>query len=435
MIAVRLYRSERREIIFGLPAINTTALRPAGMIVWSALLLVFLLGTFRATLVGLSDWYFRIGTQPEIERAIHYMPSNARYHYYDALAIEQNKPTSPDIARQFEQAVRLNPRFSDAMLAWSVELELAGQRAAAEALLDRAQDIDHLLRPSWALANFYYRTGNEAKFWAEAQNCFRLMSRTGVMEGRFALVPVFNLCWNVTQDPSTILTKAIPNDRVIQGYYLGYLLNTNRFEAAKQVAALLLPNAQPINQPFLFAYCNSMIALGEIASAVQAWNAMSASHLINFAPLNPAANVSLTDSRFSAPPTGVGFDWRVRVPESVRFRFTDGSPGYQFTFNGSQPEAFDLISEIIPVVPGRTYQVTSNAKADFDPSASGIRWSVWDYRSNHQIGAQGDGHLLKFAVPNNVSALELRLSYQRQLGTLMLKGDYDLSQVTLRQSP
>jgi hypothetical protein len=162
---------------------------------------------------------------------------------------------------------------------------------------------------------------------------------------------------------------------------------------------------------------------------------MSASHLINFTPLNPGANLSITDSRFSAPPTGVGFDWRARVPESVRLRFTDGNPGYQFTFNGSQPEAFDLISEIIPVVPGRTYQVTGNAKANFDPAASGIRWSVWDYRSNRQIGAQGDAQLLKFEVPNNLSALELRLSYQRQLGTLMLKGDYDLNQVTLKQSP
>ena len=247
--------------------------RTLGAGVRIAIVFAFAAAAYRTVLASRADLEYRTATATGVFKAERLMPSNPAYHYAAALLLQQNEPTSPAIEREFAAAVADNPRYSDALLAWSVEKELRGDKAGAERLLMDARHIDRLLRPAWALANFYFRQRDTPNLLAEAHECLRIIGVTGLSEGRFDPAPIYDLCWKSGASPEDILNKVIPNDPNILDHYLGYLVGTNQLPAATQAAQRLLPIVPKDDFIFLGPYFTKLLNLDQMDSAVQIWRA------------------------------------------------------------------------------------------------------------------------------------------------------------------
>jgi hypothetical protein len=399
-----------------------------------AAMLALTLATYRAIRITIADWRFREGDLAAIESAERLMPSNARYHFARALAVQQADPTSPQVDRELLRAVALNPRFSDAMLSWSVDKEFSGDKRGAEQLLLDAQRIDRLLGPSWALANFYYRQGDAARFWPQARECLRMISVFGFTTGRYDPVPVFQLCWNMEANAAKILSQAIPPNPQIEQIYLNYLMKNAKIDAQVDLVARMLPRATTDDLWVFIPHINALNAASQIETAVHEWNGMIDRRLLPYRPLDPANGLSLTDGSFQMGPSGTGFDWRTIYPDSVHFTFLESEHTYRFDFDGTEPEQLDLLSQPVPLLGNRTYQLSSRYRASFDAAKSGIHWAL-SFNSNPVPVRviRSDGTLVvEFQTPAQAALGNLVLRYARQPGTTLIHGPFDLVQTSLK---
>jgi hypothetical protein len=399
-----------------------------------AVILALTLATYRAIRIAIADWRFREGDLAGIESAERLMPSNARYHFARALAVQQADPTSAAVDLELSRALALNPRFSEAMLSWSVDKEFSGDKRGAEQLLLDAQGIDRLLGPSWALANFYYRQGDAAHFWPQANECLRMISVFGFTTGRYDPVPVFQLCWNMEPNAEKILSQAIPPSPQIEQIYLSYLMKNAKIDAQIGLVARMLPNATADELWVLIPHINALTGAGQIDTAVHEWNEMIDRKLLPYGPLNPAGGSSLTDGALQMAPSGVGFDWRTIYPDSVHFTFLESEHTYRFEFDGKEPEQLDLLSQAVPLLPNRTYQLSSQYRAPFDAAKSGLNWGVsFDAKPVPMKSIGSDGNLVvEFQTPGSAKLGNLVLRYKRQPGTTLVSGPFDLLQTSLK---
>lgn len=410
--------------------------RLTALAVHGVLLTVIVLAAGRAVLVGCADWEFRLGKPETVQQAERLVPGNAQYHYTRAQFLDQKEPTSRAGEQEFAAAVQKNPRYSDALLAWSVDKELRGDKSGAEQLLLEAQRVDRLLRPAWALANFYYRQDDEAHFWTEARASLDIIANTGLSEGRFNPTPVFELCWRMSSDSKTILTRAIP--AALDDSYLAYVMNSGRTAAAIEVADAILPRATKGDILFLGPYCNILIAQNRIDDAIRTWHGLYARGIVADPGPDLSAGYVLTNGGLSGPPRGFGFDWRALYPDTVRFSYSPSQHSYRFDFDGNEPERFGVLYQTVPLVAGRTYRFVARYRCSADAAATGFQWTLADHRTGVPIPAAPLAHdsgstALEFTAPPDSTAGDLALSYIRQPGTVRFQGTYELLHAEMRE--
>jgi len=136
-------------------------------------------------------------------------PGSAEYHF-------RRWQEQPELRRELDLALDLNPRYTAAWIAQGLESETAGDRRRAEASLLRAAETDATYLPRWTLANFYVRAGDSEKFWIWAR-------RASVMAPDPAAL--FQLCWRVSGDGREISEKAIPPERAVRRAFRAHAAN------------------------------------------------------------------------------------------------------------------------------------------------------------------------------------------------------------------
>lgn len=399
-----------------------------------ALLLAMALAACRIVLVSCADWVYRRGGPGSVEKAAALLPSNAAYHYANALLLEQNEPKSPEIEQEFAAAVNRNPRYSDALLAWSVEKELRGDKHGAEQLLQQARSIDHLVRPAWALANFYYRQGNIQRFLEYSRDALEMIGISRISDGRFNPTPIFNLFWQSGASASDILKLGIPDVPVIRDNYLDYLITNGHGEYAPAAAQRILPFANKYDLFFLRPYMEFLIGSNQIELAAQTWQTYFEHGVVPLPGPDPKQGRLLTNTNLSGAPLDFGFDWRRIAPEAIPFEYSRVEHAYRFTFDGSEPEHVSLLLQVVPIEITGNYRFTSHFESDIDTESAGLRWRVQDHRtktavaSRPEVSPQDDAKILTmdFTVPSGVNAVELVLQYNREPGTAPIRGFYQL---------
>src|SRR5512141_1318867 len=116
--------------------------------------------------------YADLRVQPRVaalERAVALDPGNAQFRALLGEALEQEGRNG---APAMEAAVALNPWDALARIRLGLMLEAAGDAGRAEQSLLAAASYNRQYAPSWALANFYFRRGDEARFWPGARHSF-----------------------------------------------------------------------------------------------------------------------------------------------------------------------------------------------------------------------------------------------------------------------
>lgn len=381
--------------------------------------LIFLgFAAYRSLRLGYAD----SRVQPRVaalERAVALDPDNAQFR---ALLGETLEQEGGDGTPAMEAAVALNPWDALTRIRLGLMLEAAGDVGRAEQSLLAAAGFNRQYAPSWALANFYFRRRDEARFWPWARRAF-LMAYDDC-------TPLFRLCWNVTADSGRILQTAIPDRRNVLAQFLAFLLDQNRIAGGQAAAQRLIPLAESSDTGVLLRYCERAMDAGLAASSVGVWNRMCERRLVPFDPLEPARGLSLTNPSLRRPFLERCFDWRVSAPAEVSVFALSDDGGLKVAFSGRQPEGFEILTQYMPVEPGRRYRVRFEYRTQDIAPASGLGWLVVPASGSGQPAGRSAAlasqewrwEQFEFSAPPAASIVRLVLQYRRAAGTTRGEG-------------
>ena len=369
--------------------------------------------------LGYADRLFHSGSSAAVARARRLAPGYSAYFVTDStdrLALRQ--------------AIAGNPRYSAGWVQLGLLEETAGDAAEAERCLLEAARVDAGYQPRWSLANFYFRRGEQEKFWPWAFKA--------AQTAYYSQTPLFRLYWRVSQDPSVILARGIPGRRDILAQYLHFLLTENKLQEAERVVERVLAGSGPQDLPVLTVYCDRLIGGGRVAGALAAWNALCSRGLVPYGALAPRKGDLVTNGEFAAIPMGSAFDWRLHPVQGVTATRTESPYAMRLTLSGRQPEHCALLEQVLPAEPGLVYGLSYSCRDSGIPAASGLQWYVRDLATGLELaaaplGGAGDAWqegTLRFVAPPGGGGVRLTLEYHRAPGTTRAEGTLWLRQVS-----
>lgn len=377
-----------------------------------------------------ADHLSRASDAETVARAVHLSQGNAEFRLKLAAA---QQATGDAPAAAIEAAAALDPGNAEVWIRLSAEEELRGDLDMAAKHLLQAARVCHQFAPRWALANFYFRRGDEGRFWPWVKQS--LWMGYGDMD------PVFRLCWNKSQDAGLILDHAIPQRREVLAAYVRFLMEEGRLGGSEGAAIRLAELATIEDRPILVAWCNRQLDSGATSATLKIWNTMCARQLLPFAPLDPD-RAPLNDGDFLEPSVGGGFDWR-EAPGPGATIGRNRSPRYLWiAFNGDQPEVSVPLSRLAPVTPNVSYRLRFEYHTAELPAASGLHWNVFDGPTGIDLTSSSPFLFSMEWKPEEVcfraparGLVRLALTCQRVPGATRVQGSIALRHVSMERRP
>ena len=158
-----------------------------------------------------------------------------------------------------------------------------------------------------------------------------------------------------------------------------------------------------------------------ITSAVAIWNKLCARKLVPFPPLDPDRGVALTNGNFQFVPLQQGFDWRTSQDPEISITRTQSPPELRFHLSGKQPEHCELLSQFLPLSPGRRYTF----RFEYRTSITGLSWgrpiSAADDWKHQEVSLSSPG--------------KLALLYDRPSGSTRAEGEIWLRNTSIALAP
>ena len=201
----------------------------------SALLLFFGSAIFLTIRLAVAEAEFRLHP----ETALHSLP------WLRAANLDRDG-SSPD---ELRAALGLNPRLSPAWIHLGLDAEADGNLHEAETDLLQAARVDRLYLPAWTLANFYFRRGDEDKFWPWA--------RRAAMLTYDDYRPLLRLADALDTSPQRVALRLGGGAPLLRAY-LDLLINAQRLDSAQEVARLLAALRDPADRARLAAFAERL---------------------------------------------------------------------------------------------------------------------------------------------------------------------------------
>jgi tetratricopeptide (TPR) repeat protein len=341
-----------------------------------------------AVMLARADQAIREGTPEGVARAITMMPQNARYKAVLALQAEYD---GRDAGPLWAEVARMSPRDSTSRIRLGLAAEQRGNVASAERWLQDAYAVNRQYETRWTLANFYFRQDREEEFWK--------WIRSALAFSYGDRASAFDLCWRVSDDAAKIQRLAIPERPEVAAAYLLYVM-------ARHPEAIVLAGRGVQEQPLLLGAVDQLIELGKFDDAVAVW-----------VQSGREAPAGVTGSRFEAPRTGQGFDWRVARVEGVSQSTLDAGRGHRIRLGGNQPESAELLRQYAGGLNiGARYRLEVETEGD----AHAFEWRIAE--QSVAVGGEFVAH---------VSVVPLTLVYQRPRGEVRGEGTLDVRSVRL----
>ena len=316
-------------------------------------------------------------------------------------------------------ALSTDPRASAVWIELGLRAERSGDWREAAGDLAQATQVDRQYLPAWTLANYSFRRGDVAVFWPAAARAAALAYDD--------LRPLLELCDRMEPDAGIALARLGPSAR-LERAYLDLLIGKNRLEAAQDVARLLLARPGPENTARLTDFTDRLIAAGREAQALEIWNGLGRSAI-----LDPAHGAALTNGDFATAPSGAGFDWRLTAPPGVLTRWDPST--LRFSFSGSEPEDCALLEQWAPLAV-RRYRLGFEYQTAGMPQPTGLRWAITPrdgagYRSQGFDSAPTWQEGRWSFASGQAGLARVRLLYRREPGTTRAEGRLELRRVRL----
>ena len=368
----------------------------------------------------------------QVQAALRLAPDNAIYwlHWTD---LEQAHGESGGLG--IVRATQADPYNAEVWIRAGLQAEVTGDFVHAEQLFLRAARQSLQYEPRWTLANYYFRRSDPEHFWPWAKSA--LAWSYGDRE------LLFDLCWRMQPDADVILERAIPDRPAVLRDYLAFLLHHDRSDAAQAVVRKLEAQASEEDRPLLLDFANRMLNQQRWPAALSAWNALCLRKVVHYTPLDPSRGPLLTNGEFTEEPLDSGFDWRLDDIKGVAAVYNESPHGLRFDFSGDQPENCNVVYQFVPVSPGKRYALRFGYRTEGIEPESGLHWRVMEATTGREIltpplDLSSDSWTsggLAFAVPQNVPATVVMLTYRRQPGTVRIEGTVWLRNVGLELLP
>jgi tetratricopeptide (TPR) repeat protein len=328
-----------------------------------------------------------------------------------------------DAEQLLDRSLQLDPYDAPANIELGLYSESTGDFARAEKLMLEAFAIDHTFATRWALANFYFRRGNESAFWAWARSAASMPSN-----GAGAL---FELCWRESPDPEKISSAILNDNPKLIRQYIDFLLTKNQLPAAASAAQRLIRDGDPqTDTPQLLTTINGLVATRDGTRALGLWRALIARQWVKADP------TAINNPRFVRDPLPVDFDWT--LPAYDGFNARTGSAGLEAEFTGRQPESCIVAEQSVVLSPGK-YSLHYSYRTSEIPPDTGLKWQIVDGESGKTLAESPDlssddlqNSTVTFLVPQDASLLHVRLAYGRALGTTRISGRLAVSSVQIQ---
>jgi hypothetical protein len=295
-------------------------------------------------------------------RALQYDPANATFWWYRGRLRHYSVGVVdiPQAISDYQKALSLNPRLSQAWVDLADCYERTGRYADAEAALDKAL-ATHTYSPivRWQAGNFFLRRGNLPRMY----DCFKMASEYDPEKLGIAV----DIAWKVDADHAGILQKLIPDRLSANLSYFDFLVSRDELDLARAAWERVLKNEVPPEAEFKvsssFGYIDHLLAKSRVEDAERVWDEAL-----------QKAGTGLRDTRIvkeepgagaSGPPNLVwngsfeneslrgGFDWRYPDTAEVQFQVDlsncmEGLKCLKVTFGDTNINLSHL-SQIIPI--------------------------------------------------------------------------------------
>ncbi len=370
----------------------------------------------------------RRDTFEALQAAVRILPGNADYHGRIATL----DPTKED---ELRAALKLNPRDPVWWILQSVRQEVDGDALGAEQSLRQANAVSNYYTPRWSFAAFYYRQGNKAEYsrWA----------RLALSVGNGNPESLFRMAQRLALSSEEMLHEVLPADPERLNSYLHFALKESDMKLAYDTAALLAVAGSKTYRSTLLETCEALFVAGRISEAVALWNNVSRAGWMALPSLDPSAGKSLSNGTLTGEPVEKGFDWKYSFPSGISASHAEPDGSLRLEFSGKQPETGDLMSQYLPLLPGRRYKLTVRYRTDGIPAPSGLKWSIVAVPSGQPLfaeilnspGGESREQDFEFQTPQQSVSLKLLLSYTRLPGTTRIEGKLWIHSVQLALVP
>jgi hypothetical protein len=366
------------------------------------------------------------------EAAMRIEPGDESYIVRDAIQRNDEGDLSADVDSELRRALRLNPADSTALRELGLREELSGNLLGAERDLLQAVAMDRTFRPSWALASFYARTGQDAKLRLAVERCFEILEPRIAAGRAVPPEPLFELCWN--------RNLPVPRGTWLSVSYVGYLMRRQKVDAIADVLPDALKQAASVPEyETLLELCDFLLRSERTESAITIWNYLVDRGFLQSTPLDPGAARLIADPDFNFPAFNQAFGWKVLRDKGSLVSWSAHLLSFELT--GTESEHFELLAKTIPVQPGRIYGLKWKIELPRMEGAGGTEDGL-SLRISDRAGApvavcplQMPGQTCFVKTPSNEDQLQMTVRYDRPPGSAWMEGVAKLSgfAVELRQ--
>jgi hypothetical protein len=347
-------------------------------------------------------------TPESVARALEILPRNTEYLLLRSLQLDYGGENASPL---LERAAAIDSLSSAPRIRLGLAAEARGDSIAAEKWLLDAARVDHQFEPRWTLANFYFRRSRKDQFWKWMHSALEV----SYGDRR----PAFDLCWTMSQDAREIFAKAIPEHTDVLGAYLSYVLDQHR-NAAGPVAVKLGELRDPGYSALLDSASDALLEAGDTAAAREVWRLLG----------RPDPH-GVANGNFARPPVNHGFDWRLLEPPGVTHVHIESPPAHRILLSGKQPEACDLLRQMLTVEAGKRYELHWEARTPGITQPSGIEWSVTGRSAPIGAGDNWQKGAVSFTASGDL--VPLALTYRRPTGQPRAEGYIEIRGVALSQ--
>jgi hypothetical protein len=384
----------------------------------AALLLVAVLlaAAYWSARLAWADVLFRRNDLQSVRDSVRLDPGNERHVAWLAELAEN---AGEDPGPLLQRASALNPLDARVWIRRGLNAELQGDNRTAERMLLQAARVSRLFEPRWTLVNFYFRRGDESRFWAWVAPSFAMS-----YGDRSAL---FDLCWRMRPDPAAIL-HAMPPGAGLRLQFAAFLVAHDRADAAADVAERISGTEDGSERDALIGLCDRMLRGGHVAAALRVWNGLCSRKLVPFAPLD--AEHAIANGSFVRFPSGQGFDWRVRITPAVQPVLLDSPRALRISLTGDEPENCTLLAQTVALDPEKDYTLRFTYRTSGIAAPAGLHFRVLDRVTPDLASTDWRGVQLDFPSAGHRTAI-LTLEYRRAPGSVRAEGWIALRQVAL----
>jgi hypothetical protein len=211
------------------------------------------------------------------------------------------------------------------------------------------------------------------------------------------LEQTFQLLMRGFNDPNIVWRDLLgsSSDVASKLQFLHYLAANNDFESAAVYWAQLTAEKAVVPIAAVSPYVDGLMAGGSYREAARVWRYAVDENELGSRAITGEGNL-VFNGGFEQDPLGAGLDWHFWQQPYLNLDFADrtvhsGARAFRADFTVPQNSEYELAYQLVPVVPGQTYELRAYVRSQAITSDSGPRLRVMDPKCNVCLDAATQG--------------------------------------------